>query len=111
MGAAERIYHAWDAALGRKDLEAALALYAPDATIESPLVRHLLGGAEGICRGHVPPNSGLRSLDQLARDDLDLRDFRDWRHALELRVEGAKVGIPTERTVTPSGDARWQIAR
>lgn len=50
--AAEHIYHAWDEALGKKDLDAALALYAPDATIESPLVRHLLGSDVGICRGH-----------------------------------------------------------
>ena len=50
--AAERIYHAWDEALGKKDLDAALALYAPDATIESPLVRHLLASDVGICRGH-----------------------------------------------------------
>jgi hypothetical protein len=47
----ERIYEAWDAALGRKDLEAALRLYAPDATIESPLVQHLLGEEEGIVSG------------------------------------------------------------
>jgi hypothetical protein len=29
-----------------------LALYAPDAVLESPLIRHLLGGEQGICRGH-----------------------------------------------------------
>ena len=36
--AAERIYHEWDEALGRKDIDAALKLYAPDAVLESPLV-------------------------------------------------------------------------
>ena len=46
--AAEQIYHAWDAALGRKDLEGALSLYAEDAVLESPLIRHLLGGEEGV---------------------------------------------------------------
>lgn len=30
---AERIYRLWDEALGNKDLEAALALYAADASI------------------------------------------------------------------------------
>lgn len=49
--AAERIYHQWDEALGRKDIDGALKLYAPDAVLESPLVRHLLGGGEGIVRG------------------------------------------------------------
>ncbi|NUP08899.1 MAG: nuclear transport factor 2 family protein [Polyangiaceae bacterium] len=47
----ERVYQAWDDALGRKDVEAALALYAPDATLESPLVRKLTGGETGVVRG------------------------------------------------------------
>ena len=49
--AAERIYRAWDDALGRKDIDDAVRLYAPDATLESPLVRHLLGSEEGVVRG------------------------------------------------------------
>jgi ketosteroid isomerase-like protein len=48
---AERIYRLWDQALGNKDLEAALALYAPDASIESPLVQHLMRTSDGIVRG------------------------------------------------------------
>src|SRR5581483_8845684 len=47
----ERIYHAWDEALGKKDLEASLSLYAEDASIESPLVAHLLKQASGIVQG------------------------------------------------------------
>jgi ketosteroid isomerase-like protein len=53
MTAAERIYQAWDDALGRKDLDAAMNLYSPDAVLESPLVRHLLGTAEGVVRGRA----------------------------------------------------------
>jgi hypothetical protein len=53
LNAAERIYRAWDDALGAKDLDAAMALYAPDATLESPLVRHILGGADGVVRGRA----------------------------------------------------------
>jgi ketosteroid isomerase-like protein len=48
---AEHIYKLWDEALGNKDLEAGLALYAPDASIESPLVQHLMQTREGIVRG------------------------------------------------------------
>jgi hypothetical protein len=59
--AAERIYRAWDEALGKKDLEGALALYAPDATLESPLVRHLLGVDAGIRKGQAE----LRSFIEL----------------------------------------------
>ncbi|MBV8186941.1 MAG: nuclear transport factor 2 family protein [Alphaproteobacteria bacterium] len=51
LQAAERIYHAWDEALGRKDLEGALSLYTEDATLESPLVRYLLGSQDGVIRG------------------------------------------------------------
>jgi ketosteroid isomerase-like protein len=45
------IFEAWDAALGAKDLDASMALYHRDATLESPLVRRLLGTDEGIVRG------------------------------------------------------------
>jgi predicted SnoaL-like aldol condensation-catalyzing enzyme len=47
----ERIYDHWDDALGAKDLEAAVALYADDASIESPLVQHLLKSERGIVQG------------------------------------------------------------
>src|SRR5262245_50396350 len=47
----ERIHRAWDEALGKKDLEAALSLYGADASIESPLVQHLLKQHDGIVRG------------------------------------------------------------
>jgi SnoaL-like domain len=52
MNAVEHIFHAWDQALGAKDLEASLALYQPDATLESPLVCQLLGTEQGVVRGH-----------------------------------------------------------
>jgi ketosteroid isomerase-like protein len=48
----ERIYREWDEALSKNDTAALLALYAPDAVLESPLVCHLMGTEEGICRGH-----------------------------------------------------------
>ena len=47
----ERIYRAWDEALGNRDLEASLSLYAEDASIESPLVQHLLQRREGFVQG------------------------------------------------------------
>jgi hypothetical protein len=48
---AERIYRLWDDALGKKDLEASLSLYAQDASIESPLVQHLMKTKQGIVQG------------------------------------------------------------
>ena len=47
----EHVHTAWDEALGVKDLEAVLALYHPDAVLESPLVCYLLGTADGVVRG------------------------------------------------------------
>ena len=49
--AIEHIFRAWDNALGAKDVDAAMALYHPDATLESPLVCHLLDIEEGVVRG------------------------------------------------------------
>jgi predicted SnoaL-like aldol condensation-catalyzing enzyme len=51
MGEIEQIYKLWDDALGKKDLDAALGLYADDASIESPLVQHLLKTEEGVVTG------------------------------------------------------------
>ena len=48
MQDAERIYRLWDDALGKKDLEASLSLYADDASIESPLVQHLMKTKDGL---------------------------------------------------------------
>jgi hypothetical protein len=47
----ERIYNEWNDALAAKNIDAFLELYNEDATIESPLIRHLLKTEEGICRG------------------------------------------------------------
>ena len=47
----EQIYQRWDDALGKNDLDAALALYADDASIESPLVQHLRKTNRGVVQG------------------------------------------------------------
>jgi uncharacterized protein (TIGR02246 family) len=49
--AVERVYREWDRAWSNDDLEAMIALYAPDAILESPLVAHLLGTKTGILQG------------------------------------------------------------
>ena len=50
--AAERIYHDLDKALSNDDVDALLSLYAPDATLESPVVPLMTGTESGVCRGH-----------------------------------------------------------
>lgn len=49
----QRIYEDWDQALERNDPQALIELYAKDATLESPLVPHILGSGQGILRGHA----------------------------------------------------------
>jgi hypothetical protein len=51
MKSVMRVYELWNEALGAKDVEAAIALYAEDTRLESPLVRHLLGTECGIVDG------------------------------------------------------------
>jgi SnoaL-like protein len=51
LQAARRIYLAWDDALGRKNLDDSMKLYTEEATLESALVRHVLGTDTGIIRG------------------------------------------------------------
>jgi len=47
----ERIYNEWNDALAAQNIDALLELYNEDATLESPLVRHLLKTEVGICAG------------------------------------------------------------
>ncbi len=47
----EAVTRAWEQALANQDVEALLACYAPDATLESPVAAHILGG-RGVCHGH-----------------------------------------------------------
>jgi ketosteroid isomerase-like protein len=72
--AVEHVFHAWDAALGAKDLDASMALYQPDATLESPLVRHLLGIEEGIIRGRDDLRSFVAQV--FAKEPPQRRRFR-----------------------------------
>jgi hypothetical protein len=48
---AEKIHHAWNAALEAKDIEGAIRLYADDATLESPLISYLLRTDVGVLSG------------------------------------------------------------
>ena len=47
----EHIYRKWNEAWSNDDLDAMIALYAPDAILESPLIPYLLKTNSGVCRG------------------------------------------------------------
>jgi len=53
MDPIERIYREWDERSAKRDVEGLVALYAADATFESPLVRGLMHVDQGILRGHA----------------------------------------------------------
>jgi SnoaL-like domain len=92
----DHIYHAWDDALGKKDVTAAIALYAQDATIESPLVSYLLGRDQGIVRGY----SEIRPfIEKVFQNTPPLRQ----RYRTEYFTNGRKVTweYPHE---TPQGE-------
>jgi hypothetical protein len=60
--AVERIYRDWDDALARNDAAALVALHAPDAVIESPLLPPVLGWGTGICRGREQINAFFQAI-------------------------------------------------
>jgi hypothetical protein len=82
--AAELIYRKWDEALGRKDVDAALRLYAPDAVLESPLVRICSAPPKAsFTAATISVASSKRSLNAHHRcDDATGMDFsptaKDW---------------------------------
>lgn len=51
IAAAARIYEDWAAGFATADLDRIVALYAPDAVLESPLVNVLLKTEDGIVSG------------------------------------------------------------
>ncbi len=68
----ERIYQEWDDALSKLDMKRLIALYAPDVTFESPLVRHLLKTDSGILHGR---DEVKRLFDELAKMQPPTRKF------------------------------------
>jgi len=92
----ERIYVAWDDALSRNDAAALLALYAPDAVFESPLVPHLLGGDSGVLRGH---NELKPLFDKLADRKPAIRRY----HRTGYLTDGKRLIWEYPR-VTPDGE-------
>jgi hypothetical protein len=96
MQAAQRIYGAWDDALGRKDLDDSMQLYTQDATLESALVRHVLGTDTGIIHGR-------RDLREFVRILYDRPLPQRERYRGELFTDG-KILMWEYPRLTPSGE-------
>ena len=92
----ETIYEAWAKGFADRDLEGILKLYAPDATLESPLVNNLLGAELGIVRGR----ENLREFFRIILESTpSLKD----RHRANFFSDG-KVMIWEYPRKTPTGE-------
>ena len=92
----ERVYHDWDEALSRNDVEGLLALYADDAVLESPLVRHLLRSESDVCRGRKELR---RLLEAIVWRRPDVRPF----HRMKYFTDGRTL-IWQYPQATPDGE-------
>lgn len=80
----EHVYNAWDDALAAKDLDAALALYHEHATLESPLVCHLLRNERGIIEGR-------EKLREFARQVFEHQPPERRRFRSDLLTDGNRL--------------------
>ena len=89
----EQIIGALDAAASRNDVEGTVALFAPDATVESPAIPRLLNRQEGVCRGQDEIRDLVRAL---------IRRGKPWgRHQPPL-IRGTTVAIEYMRASSDS---------
>jgi ketosteroid isomerase-like protein len=92
----EHVFTAWDDALGAKDLDAAMALYQPDATLESPLICHLLGTKHGVVRGR-------EDLRRFVSKVFAHQPAKRGRHRAGFLTDGSRVVWEYPRE-SPDGD-------
>ena len=102
--AAERIYHEWDVALGAKDLDGAMAFYAPDCVLESPLVRHLLGAEVGIVEGREKLREFVRIVFELRITTTISRGLLHRRAQANVGISALKAGWRTNGLCRGDGD-------
>lgn len=99
----EEVCQKFDDAWSRNDVEALVSLYAPDATLESPLISHVLGREEGVCRGQVEIRSLLLKVMQSRQNTPRPADGRSrWGEHSTPIVSGNMVIIEYPRTIGES---------
>jgi len=79
----ERIYQEWDDALSKLDVDRIIALYSPDMTFESPLVRHLFKTDRGVLHGR---DEVKKLFDELAKTQPPTRKFYRKRYFSDGRT-------------------------
>jgi ketosteroid isomerase-like protein len=89
----EQIIRALDTAASQNDVEGAVAVFAQDATVESPVIPRLLNRKEGVCRGRDEIRDLVRAL---------MRRRMPWgRHEPPL-IRGSTVAIEYMRASSDS---------
>lgn len=95
-----RIYRDWDACAKSVDTEGLLALYAPDAVLETPLIPAILDDhPEGVLRGHAPLRRFFDEGGRRRPNDL----VRWYRTGLWL-TDGQRRLVWEYPRATPDGD-------
>jgi len=79
----ERIYKEWDDALSKLDVDRIIALYSPDVTFESPLVRHLFKTDRGVLHGR---DEVKKLFGELAKTQPPTRKFYRKRYFSDGRT-------------------------
>ena len=79
----ERIYKEWDDALSKLDVDRIIALYSPDMTFESPLVRHLFKTDRGVLHGR---DEVKKLFGELAKTQPPTRKFYRKRYFSDGRT-------------------------
>ncbi len=79
----ERIYQEWDDALSKLDVDRIIALYSPDVTFESPLVRHLFKTDRGVLHGR---DEVKKLFQELAKTQPPTRKFYRKRYFSDGRT-------------------------
>jgi len=67
IGTVEQLLSDLEAAFSRNDVEAIVALFAPDATIESYLVSRIFNRTDGVCRGRAEIRELVLALSKRGR--------------------------------------------
>jgi ketosteroid isomerase-like protein len=95
----EQVVRDFDAAWAKNDVEAVVALFAPDATLESPLVPVILKRAEGVLRGGDEIREMVSAL---------IRRGTPWGKHEPPLVRGDKVAIEF-RTTAPDAAQFYSV--
>ena len=107
--------HAWIDAVNRKDLEAIVAIFSPDASFFGTSTQTLVSSSEGIrqyfdvvLRNYVPLRAtlGLVTVSELSPDSAVITGFDKW----QITLNGESVGGRGRLSVAVAlRDDHWRI--